>query len=126
MTNNLFTLHNDWREMGIALELPHAPFQIDANMGWTSAIQEMLVQSDDGCVRLMPALPSSWRKGHVSGLRTRGGITVDLEWDADRQHWSASLLSAAAQDLTVSVGAIRPGQWQISLPADTPTVLPQA
>ncbi len=124
LTSNLFTLHNDWREMGIAMELPHAPFQIDANMGWTNAVQEMLIQSDDGLIRLLPALPSGWRRGRLSGLRARGGITVDLEWDVDQLYLQATLRSAIPQHITVSAGAIRPGRWQVALQAETPLVLP--
>ena len=60
----------------------HPPFQIDGNFGGAAGILEMLAQSDGGDIHLLPALPTAWREGRIRGLRLRGGVTLEMDWQA--------------------------------------------
>ena len=58
----------------------HPPFQIDGNFGFVSGITEMLMQSYNGKIYILPALPSKWKNGKISGLLAKGNVIVDIEW----------------------------------------------
>lgn len=86
LMNNFFTLHNDWRRMGPVAcdDMRLAPFQIDANIGIPAAINEMLAQSFEDKIFILPALPQKWEKGKISGLLLNGNITCDITWNKQR------------------------------------------
>ncbi len=105
LNKNFYAMHNDWRSMGIGLEHAWAPFQIDANMGWTAAVQEMLlfsvplhthanVQNEASLlISLLPALPQRWSCGSIGPLCARGNVQVSLTWDMSKRQISATLTS---------------------------------
>ena len=78
----------------------HPPFQIDGNFGGSAAFAEMLVQSSENEIRLLPALPDAWTEGSVSGLCTRGAFEIALNW-ADKKLTKTVVLSKKGGETTV-------------------------
>lgn len=82
----------------------HPPFQIDGNFGYTAGVAEMLLQSHDKELHILPALPSDWKMGSISGLRARGGILVSISWS--EEEIKAVLHSDNTQEVMVRVAGL--------------------
>lgn len=101
--SNLFTVHNDWRNMGISLGLEHAPFQIDGNTGLTNVIYDMVIYSRPGFIRILPALHEQFRKGSIKNFLCKGKITGSIQWSRDKGTCELKLKSAAEQSVDIDM-----------------------
>lgn len=101
LLRSFFTLHNDWRGMGLTLGRgSSAPVQLDAAMGVVQALQECLLFADKDCVKLLPALPERLGKGRLRDFRFMTG-TVSMEWDLQEGKLSARLYALRETAVTV-------------------------
>ncbi|MBB3443632.1 glycoside hydrolase family 95 protein [Rhizobium sp. BK379] len=91
----------------------HPPFQIDGNFGGATGILEMLVQSRPGEIHLLPALPKAWPRGSVRGLRVRGGMLLDLDWENGRP---VKIAISAARDIQTVI-RFADGRFTVTLAA---------
>ena len=94
----------------------HPPFQIDGNFGGAAAIGEMLIQSHEGFINILPALPDEWSEGRLYGYKTRGGFTIDLEW-SNGKATKLSVTGGWQRETTIHIPgeapiriSLRPGQ----------------
>jgi alpha-L-fucosidase 2 len=86
--DNLLTTHNDWRKQGLTVYWGGCEFlfQIEAALGASAAISEMLLQSHGGLIRVLPALPAKWSTGRFRGLKARGAFVVEAAWEDGKLH----------------------------------------
>jgi len=102
--SNLVFAETDWRGMGAGKVDTWASYTIEPNMGLTSAIQEMLVQSDSNTVKILPAIPHSLQEGSISGFLTRAGVEImDLSWNMKKGNVVAKLKAKKATKINVQL-----------------------
>jgi len=105
LLRSFFTLHNDWRGMGLTLgKGSSAPVQLDAAMGVVQALQECLLFVDKDCLKLLPALPGRLGKGSLYGFRFMTG-TISMKWDLEKGALWAQLQAERTTELSVLLPA---------------------
>ena len=97
----------------------HPPFQIDGNFGFTAAVPELLLQSHEGFLRILPTLPANWGNGKIQGIKARGNIEVDIEW-AEGKLVNLGLLSKETKTIKIKYDT---GEVEIELPKNKKIVL---
>ncbi len=101
LLNNFMTLHNDWRRMGLTMNMDggnKAPMQLDANMGIVNALQEMLLFVSRDLVKVLPACPTSLTRGHVDGFRFCTG-TISFSWNREKKELDLRLKALRNTDV---------------------------
>lgn len=109
---NLFTYHNDCHNQGITLKFlwaRHAPFQIDANFGFTAAVQQMLIDSTERDIEVFPALPGDWTDVYIGPCPTRCGVLITAERKKDKV--SITLLAKTNARFRLQCGL--PVRWSV-------------
>jgi alpha-L-fucosidase 2 len=102
----------------------HPPFQIDGNFGATAGITEMLLQSHNGYLSLLPALPSQWKEGYIKGIKARGNFTVSMEWKNGRLVKSTIVSGAGGNCRVHSVYPVKVMEVKaVSAAGDNPNTL---
>ncbi|WP_163537440.1 glycoside hydrolase N-terminal domain-containing protein [Gracilibacillus sp. YIM 98692] len=99
---NFFTVHNDWRRMGMSMNVPYAPVQLDASLGIVNAIQEMLLFVSSKTMKILPSFPGKWRKGNVRNFRFHTG-TISFSWDVDQEILDVEMTADQDTDIQVQL-----------------------
>jgi len=102
--NNLVFAETDWRGVGSGKMDIWAQYTLEPNMGLTSAVQEMLVQSTGNTIKILPALPNSLAKGEIEGFSTRSGVEIiSMSWDTKKGNCSIKLKSKKANKINIQL-----------------------
>ena len=98
---NLVFAASDWRGMGVGAGDVWAAYSLEANMGVTNALQEMVIQSRDDEIYLLPALPQAAASGSAESFLTKAGVEVSLEWNGRKRVASVKLKAKKARTVNV-------------------------